>query len=70
MHGENKNKFLQQMVIDYVENLFLKLEINKSMIIAMLIMMMTIIIYALNNNSCFLFLVSQNLDAHHKRSIK
>ena len=52
MHGENKNKFLQQMVIDYVENLFLKLEINKSMIIAM---MMTIIIYALNNNSCFLF---------------
>ena len=55
MHGENKNKFLQQMVIDYVENLFLKLEINKSMIIAMMIMMMTIIIYALNNNSCFLF---------------
>lgn len=55
MHGENKNKFLQQMVIDYVENLFLKLEINKSMIIAMMIMMMTIIIYAFNNNSCFLF---------------
>lgn len=55
MHGENKNKFLQQMVIDYVENLFLKLEINKSMIKAMMIMMMTIIIYALNNNSCFLF---------------
>ena len=55
MHGENKNKFLQQIVIDYVENLFLKLEINKSMIIAMMIMMMTIIIYALNNNSCFLF---------------
>ena len=51
MHGENKNKFLQQMVIDYVENLFLKLEISKSMIIAL----MMIIIYALSNNSCFLF---------------